>query len=89
MSCRGLLRRRGIGHTIPERSDQQAARARRGSRGGRPPGFDRDRYRQRNVVERAFNRLKQWRAVATRYDKRAANYRAGVVLAALILWMPT
>jgi transposase len=89
MSCRGLLRRRGIGHTIPERSDQQAARARRGSRGGRPPGFDRDRYRQRNVVERAFNRLKQWRAVATRYDKRAASYRAGVVLAALILWMPT
>jgi transposase len=41
------------------------------------------------VVERAFNRLKQWRAVATRYDKRAASYRAGVVLAALILWMPT
>ena len=82
-----MLRRRGIGHTIPERSDQQAARARRGSRGGRPPGFDPNRYRQRNVVERAFNRLKQWRAVATRYDKRAANYRAGVVLASLVLWL--
>jgi transposase len=39
------------------------------------------------VVERAFNRLKQWRAVATRYDKRAANYRAGVVLASLVLWL--
>ena len=86
-TCRGLLRRRGIGHTIPERSDQQAARARRGSRGGRPPGFDRERYRGRNVVERAFNRLKQWRAVATRYDKRAASYRAGVVLAAILLWL--
>jgi transposase len=82
-----VLRRRGIGHTIPERSDQQAARARRGPRGGRPPGFDPNRYRQRNVVERAFNRLKQWRAVATRYDKRAANYRAGVVLASLVLWL--
>jgi transposase len=88
-TCRALLRRRGIGHTIPERSDQQAARTRRGVRGGRPPAFDRDRYRQRNVVERAFNRLKHWRAVATRYDKRAANYRAGVVLAALLLWLPT
>jgi transposase len=87
MRCRAVLRRRGIGHTIPERSDQQAARARRGSRGGRPPGFDPNRYRQRNVVERAFNRLKQWRAVATRYDKRAANYRAGVVLASLVLWL--
>lgn len=79
--CRGLLRRRGIGHTIPERSDQRAQRR------GRPPAFDRERYRGRNVVERCVNRLKQWRAVATRYDKRAVNYRAGVVIAALLLWL--
>ncbi|SCE47455.1 Transposase DDE domain-containing protein [Streptomyces sp. SolWspMP-5a-2] len=44
---------------------------RKGSNGGRPAGFDRDRYRRRNEVERTVNRLKNSRAVATRYDKRA------------------
>jgi transposase len=83
-STRRLLRRRGIPHTIPERTDQ---RARREHRPGRKPTFDRDAYRRRNVVERCFGRLKQWRAVATRYDKRAANYRAMVVIAALMLWL--
>jgi transposase len=38
-------------------------------------------------VERCVNRLKQWRAGATRFDKRAGNYRAGVVLAGLLLWL--
>lgn len=80
------LRRRGIPHSIPERTDQLAFRQRRGSAGGRPPRFDRQRYKQRNVVERAINRLKQWRGIATRYDKKAANYQGGVTLAALVLW---
>jgi transposase len=83
--CRAALRQRGIRHTIPERSDQRARRARRP---GRPLTFDQEVYRGRNVVERCINRLKQWRAVATRYDKRAVNYRAVVVIAALMLWMP-
>ena len=48
---------------------------------------DRVRYRQRNVVERCVNRLKQWRGIATRFDKRAANYRAAVVIASLLLWL--
>jgi len=81
-TCRRLLRRRGIAHTIPTRSDQR-------SRPGRPVGFDPERYRQRNVVERCINRLKQWRGLATRYDKRAANYHAMVIIAALMLWLPT
>ena len=82
--CRRALRRRGIPHTIPERTDQ---RARRAHRPGRPPTFDRARYRRRNVVERCINRLKQWRGLATRYEKRAANYRAMVVIAAILLWL--
>ena len=85
--CRRALRRRGIRHVIPERRAQRAQRAAKGRRGGRPPGFDRAAYRRRNVVERGINRLKQFRGIATRYEKRALNYRAMVVLAALMLWL--
>jgi transposase len=67
-AIRHYLRRRGISATIPERRDQQNNRARRGAVGGRPPAFDRTAYRRRNVVERCFQRLKQFRAIATRYD---------------------
>jgi transposase len=72
---------------IPAPSDQQANRKRRGSMGGRPPKLDRDGYKRRNVVERSFNLLKQWRALATRYDKYAVIYRAGAVLAAIVTWL--
>jgi transposase len=85
-STRKALRRRGIRVVIPERSDQIAHRKTKGSAGGRPPRFDAVSYRDRNVVERAFNRLKGWRGVATRYDKKARNYRAGVVLAGIVLF---
>ncbi len=83
-SCRALLRRRAIPHVIPERRDQKERRRRRG---GRPPSFDAGAYRRRNAVERCVNRLKQWRAVATRYEKRAVNYRAMVVIASLMIWL--
>lgn len=86
-AIRHLLRRRGIAATIPERRDQAANRRRRGRFGGRPPVFDKEFYRDRNVVERCFARLKQFRAIATRFDKLADPYRAGVVLASLILWL--
>jgi transposase len=84
---RTALRRRGIRHTIPERSDQVARRAAKGSRGGRPPMFDPYVYRHRNVVERCFNRLKQWRALATRFAKRAALYRSSLLLVAALIWL--
>lgn len=84
---RRLLRQRGIIAVIPLKSDEIAARARRGSAGGRPPNLDIERYKDRNVVERAFALFKQWRALATRYDKLATVYRGGVVLAAIITWL--
>lgn len=85
-AIRTWLRRHSIAHTIPERADQARNRARRGSRGGRPPTFDRELYKHRNVVERCFNRLKQWRGIATRYDKTAQSYEAAVTLASLMMW---
>jgi transposase len=48
--------------------------------------FDKALYRQRNVIERTFNRLKQFRRLATRFDKRAANFAAFLVLAFILLW---
>ena len=83
---RAFLTRRGITATIPERADQKAGRARRGSAGGRPRAFDPEAYKGRNVVERCFNKLKQWRGIATRFDKTARAYLAGLTLAATLIW---
>lgn len=84
---RAYLRKRGIRHVVPEKADQAAGRRRRGSAGGRPPGFDKERYKKRNTVERAINRPKNFRAVATRYDKRAYVYLGTVIAAALMIWL--
>ncbi len=75
-AVRRYLRRRGIGAGIP---------AKRGQR--RHPHFDRAAYRERNVVERCVNRLKQFRAIATRYDKLEASFHALVTLACIVLWL--
>lgn len=84
---RRYLRRRQIKHTIPEPKNQKVNRQRRGSRGGRPTGFDGTTYKRRNEVERCFNALKGSRAVATRYDKRAYVFHGTVTLAAIRLWL--
>jgi transposase len=76
-SLRRYLRRRGIRAVIPSKSDQP-----------RQPGFDKAAYRERNQVERTINRLKGWRRVATRYEKRDVNYLAMVRMAAIVLvWL--
>jgi transposase len=50
------------------------------------PAFSAFLYRQRNLVERFFNKLKHFRGVATRYDKRADNFLAGIKLASFRIW---
>lgn len=86
---RDALRARAIRAVIPQPSDQIAHRKRRGSAGGRPPAFDAAVYKGRNVIERSFNDHKQWRGIATRYDKLATVYRGGVVLRAITIWLTT
>jgi transposase len=71
-----FLKRRGICYTIPRNSNED--------RGG---SFNKEIYRQRNRVERLINRLKQFRRIATRYEKRAANYAAMLLIASIVLWL--
>ncbi|RPK69014.1 Transposase DDE domain protein [Streptomyces sp. ADI95-17] len=85
-AIREHLRKRGIRAVIPVPADQRGHRLRRGSRGGRPPAFDRETYKWRNAVERCINRLKQWRGIATRYEKTATVYLAGLHIAGIFLW---
>ena len=70
------LRRKGINYTIPRRSNEK-----------RTGPFNKVVYRKRNRVERLINRLKQYRRIATRYEKRAENYRALLTIAAILLWL--
>ncbi len=70
------LRRRGMRLTIPRKRNEQ-----------RTGPFDKEQYRLRNQVERLINRLKQNRRVATRYEKRGANYAAMVTIAAIWAWL--
>lgn len=75
-SVRRYLRQHGIRYTIPHRSDQHNTGA-----------FDREIYRKRNRVERLINRLKQFRRVATRYEKLATSYLAMLYIAAILVWI--
>ena len=73
---------------IPAKCDEIRARKARGYKGGRPYRFDKEQYKKRNQIERLINRLKHWRRIATRYEKRAENYMGMVLLACILIWLP-
>ena len=81
---------RPIGAETPDRRQrirrQQSAELAEGAANRGPIPYDRQAYRERNRIERAFCALKDFRRIATRYDKLARNFLAAVEIAAVILW---
>jgi len=77
-----LLLALGLQARLPQGGFHRPGRA-----GGRPPAFDAGRYKERNTVERCFSKLRQFRAVATRYDKREFMYQGTIDLASIRIWL--
>ena len=71
-----LIKDNGSQPVIPPRTSQK------------PRDYDKLRYRLRNQIERCFSRLKQYRRIATRYDRKPGNFLAFIYLATLRIWVP-
>jgi|TARA_B100001971_G_scaffold178242_1_gene173060 transposase len=71
----GFINQQGTIAVIPPKSNRKTQRR-----------YDRELYKERNLIERAFNRLKGWRRIATRYDRRSIYFMAALHLAAAITW---
>lgn len=76
-AVRRQLANAGVEAVIPAESNRR-----------QPIPHDRDKYRWRNLIERLFNKLKNWRRIATRYDKTKKSYLGFVTLASIKLWIP-
>ena len=76
-TIRAELARARVEAVIPAKSNRRT-----------PIPHDHEKYRWRNLVERLFNKLKNWRRVAIRYDKTAESYLGFVALASVTLWLP-
>lgn len=74
---RGALDEIKVEAVIPSKSNRK-----------QPIAFDREAYKRRNLIERMFNKLKNWRRIATRYDKTASSFLAFIMIASAKLWMP-
>lgn len=73
---RQVLEARGIEPVIPSKSNRKV-----------PIDYDKERYKARHLIENFFAKLKQYRVIATRYDKRAVNFLGAVYLAASVIWL--
>lgn len=71
-----LLAKAGVKIVIPPKSNRTE-----------PREYDQDLYKARHLIENFFAKLKQYRAIATRYDKRAANFLGAIYLAASVIWL--
>ncbi|MDJ1130580.1 transposase [Streptomyces iconiensis] len=84
---RAYLRRRHIKATVAQPGDQRAHRRRKGRAGGRPPAFDKTQYKRRSAAERCVSKWKQFRAVASPYDKRDYIFNGTLTAAAMVIWL--
>lgn len=73
---RQKLEEKGCIAVIPPKSNRKT-----------PPDYDRDIYKERHFIENFFARLKQYRAIVTRYDKTALNFLGAIYLAAIVIWL--
>lgn len=71
----GFVHQQGAIAVIPPKSNRK-----------HPQEYDRELYKQRNLIERAFNKLKHWRRIATRYDRRSLYFLAALHLASAVTW---